>query len=800
MQPFYVPGYLILLYQKLNHQLYNMYLRILISLLLTSVSGISFGQPSPCSDTSSMTPLCIDACIVCDINGYTGINNEGVTGQAPPGFCTNTIHHMQWIAFMAGSVNLTLQISVFDCNTNGGLEVGIYESLDCENFQLVSNCDGDIPGNTTQLFTNTQPLVIGQYYYFVMDGNMDDVCYYTINVIDGSTLVNPLNSSGPINGNTSSCVGVPQTYSSPGVTGATEYIWTLDGIYAGSDSTAEFMFDEPGTYQVCLNAYNVCNAAPPTCIIVSVADPAPTLLYETICTGDCVSVADTMLCDPGNYEFHYLLDNGCDSTVLVQVASLPSSVTNLDFNICDGDTIYVAGQPFFQAGQFQEILPNWVGCDSVINLDLGLIICQIQSSAIIQNVACSGGNTGSFTFQVDNGTPPFLYAWENVSNASWNGNGSLTALNETVSVIDLPAGTYLVTITDNFTNQDIIIIEIGSPDPLSTMLTPSDYQGFQVSCYNGSDGTLTASTTGGIPLYSYNWNNGSSQNPLINLAAGTYLLTVTDIFNCSTTVSYVLNSPDSLEADILFTDPNCNGIATGEISVQTISGGVPGYQFSLDGNIFSSDSLYQDLTPGDYSLVVQDSNNCRDTIFGTLNNLLIPEIELGPDITFDLGESVLLPVESNIVLETIVWDSIPGLSCYDCILPLATPYTSTGYSLVATSSSGCTDTDSIYITVNRVSQIYVPNIFSPNDDGINDFVSLFAGISVKQVVAMKVFSRWGELLWEDYDFLPNKLNSGWDGYFRGKKMDAGVFAWYAEVELLDGFHILLEGDITLVRP
>jgi hypothetical protein len=79
---------------------------------------------------------------------------------------------------------LTLYVSVFNCQSGGGgsqtgLEVGIYYSLDCETFQLVSNCDGDFPLNTTQNFTNTVPLIIGQYYYFVMDGNAADVCQYT---------------------------------------------------------------------------------------------------------------------------------------------------------------------------------------------------------------------------------------------------------------------------------------------------------------------------------------------------------------------------------------------------------------------------------------------------------------------------------------------------------------------------------------------------------------------------------------------------------------------------------------------
>lgn len=105
---------------------------------------------------------------------------------------------MQWIGFIAGSTNLTLNVKVFGCQIGAGLEVGIYKSLDCENFQLVSNCDGDIQQGETGVFKNTVPLTIGQYYYFVMDGNNGDVCQYTISVVDGTTAVAELPTSGMI--------------------------------------------------------------------------------------------------------------------------------------------------------------------------------------------------------------------------------------------------------------------------------------------------------------------------------------------------------------------------------------------------------------------------------------------------------------------------------------------------------------------------------------------------------------------------------------------------------------------------
>ena len=133
---------------------------ILASFLTLSAVLALNAQPVPCGTAPEMTSFCDEACIICDINGFTGINDDPAQGQAPPGFCTNFVHHMQWIGFIAGSTNLTLEVTVFNCQINQGLEVGIYQSLNCQSFQLVSNCNTDIPPNTTATFSNTVPLVV----------------------------------------------------------------------------------------------------------------------------------------------------------------------------------------------------------------------------------------------------------------------------------------------------------------------------------------------------------------------------------------------------------------------------------------------------------------------------------------------------------------------------------------------------------------------------------------------------------------------------------------------------------------
>ena len=101
--------------------------------------------------------------------------------------------------------------------------------------------------------------------------------------------------------------------------------------------------------------------------------------------------------------------------------------------------------------------------------------------------------------------------------------------------------------------------------------------------------------------------------------------------------------------------------------------------------------------------------------------------------------------------------------------------------------------------MNRTKHVYIPNVFSPNDDGQNDVFLIFAkGREVKTIRSFLGFSRWGEQVWVFHDFQPNDPDFGWDESFRGQKMDTEVFVWFAELEFIDGSTAFYKGDVTLV--
>lgn len=773
---------------------------LLLSLTL-SASLALMAQPTPCGPAPEMTSFCDEACIICDINGFTGINDDQAQGEAPPGFCTTQVHHMQWIGFIAGSTDLTLSVTVFNCQFNEGLEVGIYRSLDCETFQLVSNCDTDLPPNTTTTFTNTVPLVIGQYYYLVMDGSQDDVCNYTINVISGTTNVTELTTSGALTGPAKACAETPTLFSIDAPTGAASFEWTLDGvkITSGIDTSVVINWATPGVHNVCATASNACDTAAPVCQTVVVTGIPPTVIQAQICAGECFSGADTLLCDPGIYEFHFIGSEGCDSLVRIYLEELQVVSTSLDLFICEDDSIYVGGQAFFESGQFQKILTSVSGCDSIVYLDLEVIACQIKGDLNTSPTMCNGATNGSFQFLLDYGTPPFQYNWARIGTGAPAGTGAVAGLNQTETVSNLPAGTYFVTVSDNFGNSAIFFGDVAEPPALGSQVQLKDFNGFQVSCFGAMDGSIDMSLQGGVPPYSILWDNGSQASQLQSLGAGTYLCTVTDAQGCTLMVQADLAAPEALTLEALFEKPGCDGLSSGSASVVATGGGTTPYTYSLSGGAFGPATEFKDLLPGSYTLTVRDANGCTAAQSAVFVTPLIPEIELGPDLTVDLGEGTRLNLSFNVPLDTFIWSVLPGLSCYDCPQPEATPYHTTTYTLTVSAPGGCTDSDQVRVIVLDKRDVYVPNVFSPDDDGVNETFTVYGGPEVARVRTFQVYSRWGELVFQREDLAPNDEQSGWDGTFRGKPLPPGVYSWVAELEFLDEVSLKYEGSVTIVR-
>ena len=755
-------------------------------------------QPKPCGTKPDMTTTCAEACVICDIDGYVGINDDPERGQAPPGFCTGTVHHMQWIAFIAGSTDLTITVTPSGCKLGSGLEVGIYESIDCNNFRLVSNCNGGIAPGQTAVFNNTTPLVIGQHYYFVMDGNGNDVCNYTIRVTKGSTKVPPLADTGPVKGSAVVCQGDSTIYSVSPVSGANFYQWRLDGRVVAWGLEAKIAFPDAGVHRLCVTAFNVCDTSEAACIVVQVNEDKATRVVEELCEGSCFFIGATRICDPGDYTFRLLAASGCDSIVQVSVSRKFTVSSFLNTYLCSTDSLLVGDSWYRPPGSYIEIQPSSTGCDSLIHLTLKAIICEIIGTTRIVPVLCHAGSSGAFEFTVRDGTPPFFFTWERLGGGP-SGSGSLDSLNAGFRAVDLPSGSYLVAVRDTFGNDAVFAAVVTEPPPLSLSFKTSDYRGYSITCHGGADGMLTAVPSGGSPPYTYLWGNGRSQPVIGALSAGVYAVTIADANGCRLSGATTLNAPLPLLYGVRFAHPNCDGYYTGRIAVQPPQGGVAPYRFAVNSEAFQDSMVFAGLGEGIYTINVRDQNGCTADTTITLVAAQIPVLDLDGAYPLKLGYSVRLDASVNLQPKTIAWTPPEGLSCTDCLQPQASPVKNTVYTLRVTSADDCPAIDSIAVTLLKFRHFFAPNTFSPNGDGINDFFTIFGGPAVLRLKSLKVFSRWGELLFERSDFEAGDPILGWDGQYQGKTMEGGVFVWWAAIEYVDGVSEIAKGEVALVR-
>ncbi len=562
-------------------------------------------------------------------------------------------------------------------------------------------------------------------------------------------------------------------------------------------------YNSSGVYQDILMASTGCDSI--VNLDLTVIPTAETFLTEEICDGGSFEVGLSSYTMQGNYvDTLSSAATGCDSIVYLNLTVNPVYVTELTEIICDDETYEVGGLSFGSSGIFQVPLTSVSGCDSTVILDLTTHPCELAVTMSEGSVTCFGLSDGFVDFALTVGTPPYSYDWFSL-DGSMTGNGSIDDNNLSTLISNLPAGTYRIVVVDAFDIEYQVTVTIEQPDPIQVALNLSDYSGFNISCDDESDGSIESSVVGGVGNYEYSWSNGSTTPNINNLAPGSYSVLITDGNGCESVADAVLTAPQPITALSEVTDPACFGDTEGIINVTDVAGGVGPYLYSLNNQALSASNLFANLEVGIYELQVQDANGCVWTEELTVSQPQELIVDLGTDEFIKLGESVDLNAITTYPVEGYQWKNGATLDCFgdtldlDCFNPTASPMFTTTYVVTVVDENGCSDSDEITVFVDRRRQVFIPNIFSPNNDGQNDKFYVQTGPDVAQIRSFLIFNRWGESVYEQYGFPPNDPFHGWDGMHRGKLMNTGVYVYYIEVEFLDGEVIPYKGDITLMR-
>ncbi len=201
-----------------------------------------------------------------------------------------------------------------------------------------------------------------------------------------------------------------------------------------------------------------------------------------------------------------------------------------------------------------------------------------------------------------------------------------------------------------------------------------------------------------------------------------------------------------------------------------------------------------------YQVIGTDSKFCfSDTQFVKITVFDYPTVNLGPDATIPVGSSYQINGIGSSDIDLISWTPTTGLSCTDCLSPLASPVSTTTYIARVVNNGGCATMDSITIIVTcNNSNLFVPNTFSPNGDGMND-VFYVRGKGLSSVQSMRIFDRWGQMVFEKRNFAPNDPSVGWDGTMNGKKAPVDVYIYTIEVICENSVVVAYHGNVALIR-
>lgn len=544
------------------------------------------------------------------------------------------------------------------------------------------------PSSYTSTSQNISGLIAGSYTLTITDINSCTGLNY-ITLKEPTVLSSSVSSPTVAGGYNITCNGASNgavNLLANGGTTSYTYLWNGPASYTSTSQNPSGLI--AGTYSVLVTDANNCTTTntitltQPNALIASATSPTLAGGYNISCYGN---------------------NNG--SINLNMTGGTPSFIYSWT-----GTGAYTSNQQNpngLVTGSYTVVVTDANNCSTSTNITLtqpALLTSNINSSTFSggYNISCNGLSNGTVTLTINGGTSAYSYAW--------NGPASFTSTLQ--NPVNLQAGLYNVTTTDAngcITTASIILTQ---PNALLGSITSPTYAGgYNITCNGNNNGAIYLNTTGGTPVYNYNWSGPASytstaQNPS-GLIAGTYSLTITDANLCSYTSTIGLTQPNSLTGSISSPTVNggynitCNGLSNGVVT-QTLSGGTLPY--SINWSNGSSSQNLNNVPAGTYTVIINDANNCTITQTITLtqpNNLFAS----ASSPSFNGGYNINCFGNTT---GTINLGAIGGTTPYNYNWSGPSSFTSTAqnlvnigagtYTAITTDANNCTYTSTITLT------------------------------------------------------------------------------------------------------
>jgi gliding motility-associated-like protein len=424
------------------------------------------------------------------------------------------------------------------------------------------------------------------------------------------------------------------------------------------------------------------------------------------------------------------------------------------------------------AGSYSVSVLDVNNCPGSLTVNITQPASAMTVSTSSVSTLC-GTSNGSVSAVVSGGTSPFGYAWT-------PGNAN------TASVSNLAAGVYSLVVTDaNGCTSNGTATVSNSNGPTVTCVVSN------ISCFGGTNGAAMAQISGGTAPYSYAWTpSGGTNATASNLSAGTYAVQVTDNTGCIGTAGVTITEPTQIILTETIIPSSCTN-DNGSISV-VVTGGTGPYTYTWSPSGQTGTSI-SNLGPGSTpSLAVSDAQDCATSESYLINGTGTINVTATPISTTILdGQSVIMNAFGASSYE---WSPPDDLSCATCAITSASPSATTLYTVTGTAPNGCTGQAEVMIYVTEVcGDIYVPTIFSPASLNTENKQACVYGNCIAEL-DYSIYDRWGQCVFQTKD-----QNACWDGKYKGKEMNAGVFAYKLTVKLQNGDFVIRSGNLTLLK-
>ena len=448
------------------------------------------------------------------------------------------------------------------------------------------------------------------------------------------------------------------------------------------------------------------------------------------------------------------------------------------------------------AGQYNITVTDANGCTDVCQSSINAPGCNMTADAQGEITKCFGSNDGKINLIITGAIGATVIKW---SNSAWNGLTTIT---------NASPGTYNVTITDsaNCIVTDNVII--GQPTALDISCS-----GLGISQKGKKDGSAIINIIGGTANYQISWsgpqsgitnNNSSGNNNITGLAAGNYTVTVTDNNGCTQVCNFIIeDKPCAMTITTKVDSVGCFGNCDGSINL-SINGAVNPVQVVWSNSQWNGLTQISDLCAGNYSVTVTDQNGCT----ANLSAIKVAEPNMiEADITTNISnpfinQEIQLSLKTNIKkedIESISWDNSILLSCNDCFDPKTKLQDNTTFNVIVTDRNGCTGVASLTINVKRQNIIDFPNIISSNGKGNGYFYPIGDDANIEIIEDLRVFDRWGNLVFQNNNFKANQPEEGWNGEYLSSPVVQGVYVYIVNVVFKDGSKEVIYGDITVIK-